>query len=204
MAWRIAGTYFAGCNCELICPCPVDGPPTAKDGQCRGLLVFQVKEGNLDDTDLGGTAFALCNLFPSNLTAGNWKLGAVIDESASDDQAQAIERILRGQEGGAFEDFAALTGEWLGVERASVSLSDGDKPSLSVGDSSLTFEPRPGPAGGQTTVKNAMFGFAPEYRVGNASGHSNWFGLEFDGVYGETADFEFSSEMAEEVPRGRG
>jgi hypothetical protein len=203
MAWRIAGTYVANCNCQLICPCPVDSPPTGPDGQCRGLLVFQVNEGNLDRTDLGGTSFALCNLFPSNLTAGDWKLGVVIEESASGEQAQAIESIVRGQEGGPFEDFAGLTGEWLGVERAKISLSNGETPSATVGEASVSFEPLPGPAGGHTTVKNAMFGFAPEYRVGRAPGRSNWFGLEFEGVYGETADYEFSSEMPEEAPKGR-
>ena len=71
MAWRLSGTYVANCSCQLICPCPVDAPPTGPDGQCRGVLVFDVNEGNQDDTDLSGTCFALCNLFPSNLTAGN-------------------------------------------------------------------------------------------------------------------------------------
>ena len=89
MAWRLSGTYLASCNCQLLCPCPVDSPPTGPDGQCRGTAVFQVREGNLDGTDLSGTAFALANLFPSNLTAGNWKFGVVIDESASDEQFQA-------------------------------------------------------------------------------------------------------------------
>lgn len=37
----------------------------------------------------------------------------------------------------------------------------------------LTFEPLPGPDGGVTTVKNAMFGFAPEFRIGRAPAHSD-------------------------------
>jgi hypothetical protein len=203
MAWRMSGTYVANCSCQLICPCPVDSPPTGPDGQCRGLAVFHVREGNLDDTDLSGTTFAFANLFPSNLTSGNWKFGIIVDESASDDQAQALERILHGEEGGPFADFAPLFGEWLGVERAPVEFSDGDKPSGKVGDASMRFEPLEGPAGGHTTVKNAMFGFAPEFRVGHGPGSSNWFGLDFEGVYGETADYEFASEMPEGAPAGR-
>ena len=39
--------------------------------------------------------------------------------------------------------------------------------------------------------------------MGHAPGHSNLFGLEFDGVYGETADYEFASEMPEDAPKGR-
>jgi hypothetical protein len=204
MSWEMSGTYVANCNCALICPCPVDGPPTGPNGECRGVAVFHIASGKLDDTDLSGVDFAFCNWFPSNLSAGGWKVGVVVDEGASEGQAGALERILHGDAGGPFADFAALYGEWLGVERASVTFSDGDTPSGSVaGRASLAFEPLPGPGGGFTTVKNAMFGFAPEFSVGKATGHSDLFGLEFEGAYGETADFTFASEMAENAPKGR-
>ncbi len=146
------------------------------------------------------------NLFPSNLTSGNWKLGIVVDESASDEQASALERIIKGEEGGVFEQFAALTDEWLGMERVRSRFSDGDQPSASIGDSSYTFEPLAGPEGSdtETTVKNAAFGFAAEFRVGQAPGKVSVFGIEFDAIYGETADYEFASEMAEGAPVGRG
>jgi hypothetical protein len=206
MAWRISGTYVASCSCNLVCPCPVDGPPTSPDGQCRGVGVFHIAEGSLDDTDLSGVNVCLVNHFPSNLTAGNWKLGIVVDEGASDEQANALERILKGEEGGPFAEFAALTDEWLGMERAPVSFSDGDRPSGAVGDSSWTFEPLEGPegTGAQTTVRNAAFGFAEEFRVGRAPGHLSALGIDFDAIYGETADYEFASDMAEGTPKGRG
>lgn len=206
MAWRISGTYVASCSCNLLCPCPVDGPPTSPDGQCRGVAVFSVADGSLDDTDLSGVNVGLVNNFPSNLTAGGWKLGIVVDEGASDEQAQALERIFHGEEGGPFADFAALTDEWLGMERGPVGFSDGDRPSASIGDNNWTFEPLAGPEGSdaQTTVKNAFFGFAPEFRVGRAPGKMSALGLEFDAIYGETADYEFASEMAEGAPKGRG
>ena len=206
MAWRISGTYVASCSCNLLCPCPTDGPPTSSDGQCRGVGVFHIADGNLDDTDLSGVNVGLVNHFPSNLTAGGWKLGIVVDEGASNDQASALERILKGEEGGPFADFAALTDEWLGMERAPVTFSDGDRPSGSIGESSWTFEPLPGPEGSnaQTTVKNAAFGFAEEFRVGRAPGHLSALGIEFDAIYGESADYEFASEMADGAAPGRG
>jgi hypothetical protein len=204
MAWQMSGTYVANCSCQLLCPCPVDGPPTGPDGKCRGVAVFHIRNGNLDDVDLSGTTFAFTNEFPSNLSSGNWKFGVIVDEGASDEQASALERILHGEEGGPFGDFAPLFGEWLGMERATVTFSDGDRPSGSVGDkANFTFEPLQAPDGSHTTVKGAMFGFAPEFRVGKAPGKSSVMGLDFDGVYGESADFEFSSEQAEEAPRGR-
>jgi hypothetical protein len=203
MAWRMAGTYVATCSCQLVCPCPTDNPPTGPGGECRGVAVFGIREGNLDDTDLSGTTFAFCNLFPSNLTAGNWSVGIVVDEGASDDQAQALERILHGEEGGPFGEFAGFFGDWKGVERGPVSVSDGDRPSGRAGDTEFTFEPLEGPDGTHTTVKNAMFGFAPEFRVGKAPTKSSLFGIDFEGVYGETADYEFSTEMPEGAPAGR-
>jgi hypothetical protein len=206
MAWRISGTYLAACNCNPLCPCPVDGPPSSEDGQCRGVGVFHVADGNLDDVDLSGVTAALINHFPSNLTSGGWKLGIMVDDSASAEQASAIERIFAGQEGGPFADFAALTEEWLGMERGSVSFSDGDRPTGSVTGVDYGFEPLAGPEGSgtQTTVRNAAFGFAEEYRVGKSSGHFDNLGIEFDANYGETADYEFSSEAAEGAPTGRG
>jgi hypothetical protein len=206
MAWRISGTYVASCSCNLICPCPADNPPTSPDGVCRGVGVFHIADGNLDETELSGVDVGLVNLFPEHLTAGNWKLGIVVDDGASDEQAAALERIFKGDEGGPFGDFVPLVSEWLGMERAPVSFSDGDRPSASIGDSSWTFEPLAGPEGSgtQTTVKNAAFGFAPEYRVGRAPGHMSALGLEFDAIYGETADYEFASEMAEGAAPGRG
>jgi hypothetical protein len=206
MAWKISGTYVANCSCNLVCPCPVDAPPTSDDGQCHGHLVFHVADGNLDDTDLSGVDVGMVNLFPSNLSAGKWKIGIVVDEGASDEQASALERIFKGDEGGPFADFAALTEEWLGMERGAVTFSDGDRPSGSIRDSKFTFEPLDGPPGSNThtTVSNAMFGFAPEFRIGRGPGKMSNLGIEYEGIYGETADYEFSSEQGEGAPTGRG
>lgn len=200
MSYQIAGTYVAVCNCSAICPCPVDGRPTTEDGSCLGSLVFDIKEGNLDGTDLSGTLVALYNLFPSNLSAGDWTIGLVIDDGASDEQAGALEGIFRGNEGGPFGEFAGLISNVAGVERGRITVSDGDRPSASIeGKTEFSFEPFTGPDGSPTTVSNAMFGFAPTYKIGKGSGHSEAFGLSFDAQYGESADFEFSTEMAGDI-----
>ena len=144
MAWQMSGTYVANCSCRLICPCPTHGTPTGPGDECRGVAVFSIGNGSLDDTDLSGVNFAFCNIFPSNLSSGNWTVGIVVDEGASDEQASALERILHGDEGGPFADFAGFYGDWRGVERAAVGFSDGDRPSASVGAVSFTFEPLPG------------------------------------------------------------
>ncbi|WAH98867.1 DUF1326 domain-containing protein [Arthrobacter sp. MMS18-M83] len=204
MSWEMSGKYVANCSCALICPCPVDGRPNSTNGECRGVAVFHVAAGKLDDTDLSGVDFAFVNFFPSHLTAGGWRIGVVLDEGASDGQATALESILHGEVGGPFGDLAALYGEWLGVQRASVTFSDGDNPSGKVGDRvNFTLETLPGPGGGVTTVKNAMYAFAADYMIGKAPGHSDLFDLDFDGIYGESGEFTYASEMAEGAPKGR-
>jgi hypothetical protein len=205
MAWRIAGTYVASCSCDLICPCPVDGPPNNPDGgtECTGAAVFHIADGSSDAVDLSNVNFAFYNYWPSNLSAGNWKVGVVVDDGASDEQVQALDRILSGQEGGTFGELAQLITEYLGTERGTVSFSDGDTPSGAVTDQTeIRFEPKRGVDGLPTTVKNAAFGFAPEFRIGTSTGRSDGFGLPFNPSYGEHADFEYSNQ-AEASVRGR-
>jgi hypothetical protein len=205
MDWRIAGTYVASCSCDLICPCPVDGPPNNPDGgtDCTGMAVFHVADGSSDEVDLSNVNFAFYNYWPSNLSAGNWRVGVVVDDAASDEQVEALNRILSGQEGGTFGELAQLITEFIGTERGSVSFSDGETPSAAVADkTAIRFEPKRGLDGSPTTVKNAVFGFAPEYRIGTSTGRSDAFGLSFNPSYGEHAEFEYSNQVEAGV-RGR-
>ena len=193
MAYRLSGTYVGHCDCKQVCACAVDGPPTGRDDQCHGLLVFAINGGNLDDTDLSGVNVAMGYMAPSNISAGNLKLGLVVDEGASDEQTDALERIFKGDEGGMFGEFVPLVGEWLGVERAAVSFSDGDEPSAKIGDTDVTFEAAKGPDGKPTTVNNSPFGFAPVFTLGTSSGSSGILGESFEASYGEAAEFEYTS-----------
>lgn len=207
MSWSMSGNYLAGCSCALLCGCAVDAQPRDKAGneQCVGVGVFHIAEGHLDETDLSGVDFALYNQFPSHLTAGDWKIGIVVDTGATDSQAEAVDTIVSGREGGPFEQLSQFFGDYLGMERAEVGISDGDKPRLSVGGrSEIEVTALTGPDGGPTTVKNAMFGFAPEFTLGTASGSSEAFGLTFEGSYGEIGDFAFASDQAEGAATGRG
>jgi len=192
MAYRLAGTYVAHCDCKQLCPCAVDGPPTGRDGQCHGLLVHQVTDGNLDGTDLSGVLVAMAYMAPSNISSGGLKVGIVVDNQASDEQADALGRIFKGDEGGMFGEFQPLFGEWLGVDRADISFSDGEEPSAKIGDTEVNFTAFRGGDGGVTTVSNAMFGFAPTFTIGQSSGTSSAFGESFEASYGEAAQFEYA------------
>jgi hypothetical protein len=134
---------------------------------------------------------------PSNLTSGDWTVGLVVDSAASAEQASSVEKILSGKAGGPFGELAQFIGTYAGMERANVSVADGKKPSATIeGKSEIQFQPVLGVDGAPTTVKNAMFGFAPEFQVGSSSGHSDAFGITYEPSYGEAAEFMFSTEAA--------
>jgi len=206
MSWKISGTYVANCSCQLLCPCPVDGTPTGPNGTCHGTAVFHIETGTSDGVDLSGVNVGMYNEFPTNLTSGNWKIGLVIDEKASGEQAKAAEAIFSGQVGGPFAEFLPLIADFLGVERAPVGFKAGKKPSATIGKwTTAAVDPITAPDGSLTTIKGAPFAFAPEYTVGRGSGSTKGaFGLTFDHVYGETAEFEYADVMPESAPKARG
>lgn len=192
MAYRIAGTYVSHCNCQQVCGCAWDQPPTGPDGKCRGIIVFHVDEGDLDGTDLSGVNMAAFFYIPEHFSAG-FDMGLVVDEGASDEQADALGQIFEGNAGGPFEEFAGVRSDWLGVERDRITFSDGEEPSATIGDTEVRFEAFRGQDGQPSSASNAPFGFAPVFTLGRSSGRSGLFGQEFDANYGEAAEYEFST-----------
>ena len=70
------------------------------------------------------------------MAEGQWKVGLVIDEGASEEQRQALAGVFSGSMGGPPELIAGLLGEMLGVEYATISFEeDGRSHRLSIGDS---------------------------------------------------------------------
>ncbi len=194
MAYRIAGTYVLHCSCHLICPCVVDGPPTSPDGKCDAASVFHVESGDSNGTDLSGVDFGLYFHVPANLTSGGWKVGLIVDEGASDEQAQALERIISGQDGGPFAEFVPFIGEVQPLRRASVTFSDGDAPSAAVeGEAEIQFEPLRGADGNPTTVSNGALAFAPTITIGKGSGRGQSIRGSYEPIHGESGAFEYAS-----------
>ncbi len=193
MGFQLKGTFLGHCDCKAICPCAVDEEPTGRDGQCHGLIVVNIDNGSLDDTDLSGTKAALSYFSPGKITNGGLRLGLVVDDTASDQQATALERIFSGQAGGMFAEFAGLTEKWVGTERAPIAFTDGEEPSAVIGQTQVNFTAYRGQDGNVTTARNAAFGFAPEFTLGKSSGRSGVLGESFDASYGEAAKFEWAS-----------
>lgn len=136
MPWNVEGRYFENCSCEMPCPCTISLDAGADYDRCEVLLAFAVDSGEVDGVDVGGVNLAVIADSPKVMTDGNWKLGVVIDDSASDEQAQKIAAVFGGELGGPMGGLAPLIGENLGLERAPIDFSEEDGAHrVSVGDS---------------------------------------------------------------------
>jgi hypothetical protein len=55
MAWKLDGTYFENCSCEMVCPCTTSGfAAKASYDRCNFLLVFHIDRGTIEGTDVSG------------------------------------------------------------------------------------------------------------------------------------------------------
>jgi hypothetical protein len=103
-------------------------------------LVFNIREGSVDGTDIAGCKVAIIADTPKVMTEGNWKLGLFVDQGASEEQFEKVVGIFSGQLGGPMAGLAPLIGEMLGVERAAIEIEDdGLRHSVKVGDG-IDFE----------------------------------------------------------------
>ena len=140
MSWSLTGSYVETCSCELMCPCNLSFDHGATYDFCRVSLIFDIREGEVDGTDIGGLKVAVVADTPKVMTDGNWRLGVFVDENASDEQMEKLVQVFSGQLGGPMAALSPMVGEILGVERAPIEVvDDGLRHSVRVGDA-VDFE----------------------------------------------------------------
>jgi hypothetical protein len=140
MAWHLKGSYVETCSCELMCPCNLSLDHGATYDYCRVTLVFNIREGEVEGTDIGGLKVAMIADTPKVMTEGNWRVGVFVDEKATDEQADKLTGVFSGQLGGPMAALGPLIGEMLGVERAAIEVEDdGLRHSVRIGDG-IDFE----------------------------------------------------------------
>src|SRR5579862_1236773 len=187
MAWKIEGTYFESCSCDLVCPCTASLANGATHDYCRVVLVFNVKDGEIEGTDVGGLSIAAVVDTPKVMTEGNWKVGVFIDDKASDEQAGKLGAVFGGQLGGPMEAIGPLVGENLGVERASFDVrEDGLRHSVKIGNAVDIEIEDIVPFGVETGEPARLVGIfhpaGPDLTVAKAlNAHVNAFGIEYEG-----------------------
>jgi hypothetical protein len=200
MAWNLKGTYFETCSCDLMCPCNMSFDHGATYDYCRVTLVFNIKEGEIEGTDVGGLKVAAIADTPKVMTEGNWKLGMFIDEQASDEQMEKLTAVFGGQKGGPMEGIVPFVGEMLGVERAAIEIvEDGLNHSVRIG-SAVDFEIEDivpfGIETGQPVRLTGMFHpVASEFNAAEAKrSNIDAFGISYEGKSGiSTSEFSWAA-----------
>ena len=141
MSWHLRGSYVETCSCELMCPCNLSLDHGATYDFCRVTLVFNIREGAVDATDIAGCKVAIDRRHPEG-----------------HDRGQLAGRRVRGRARPATPSSTRSSGcsaassaaRWpvsrrssvsmLGVERAAIEINDdGLRHSVRVGDG-IDFE----------------------------------------------------------------
>ena len=136
MSWKVEGTYFENCNCTFVCPCSVTtfAMPGTED-RCQVMLVFHVNRGTIDGVDVAGFSVAVAADAPPKMLDGNWRVGLLIDDKASKEQADKLAGVFSGQMGGPMATLAPLIGEVLGIEQKPMEFREsGHKHHVKIGN----------------------------------------------------------------------
>ena len=125
MSWRMEGTYFESCNCDMLCPCTWSAfSAPATNERCNVVLAFHVDSGEVDGVDVSGLSFALVVDAPRLMSEGGWRAGVFLDSAATSEQADKLTAVVSGGLGGPPGALAPLMGEMLGVESAPIDYVD--------------------------------------------------------------------------------
>jgi hypothetical protein len=199
MSWSIEGTYFETCSCELMCPCNFSFDHGATYDYCRVTLVFDIREGEVEGTDVGGRRLAVIADTPKVMTEGNWRLGMFVDDGASDEQVQKLTAVFSGQVGGPMAGLAPLIGEVLGVERAPIEVvEDGLSHSVRIGEA-IDFEvedivPFGVETGEPARLAGVFHPVASELTAAEAKRSKiSGFGIEYEGKSGLSSPFSWAA-----------
>ena len=97
-SWKVAGSYFESCNCDVACPCVFLSPPTS--GDCTVLLAWHIDQGRFGQVDLDGFNAVLAAHSPGHMLETKWKVALYVDQRANQSQQDALTQIFSGQAGG--------------------------------------------------------------------------------------------------------
>jgi hypothetical protein len=200
MSWNFKGSYVETCSCELMCPCNLTFDHGATYDFCGVTLAFDIREGEIDGTDVRGRRVVMIIDTPKVMTDGNWRLGMFVDDQATDEQFDKLTKVFGGQLGGPMAALAPLVGEVVGVERAAIEISDdGLRHSVRVGDA-IEFEVEDivpyGVENGRPVRFDGMFHPAGSNLTMAEARRSriNAFGIEYEGKTGlSTSEFTWAA-----------
>lgn len=98
--WEIRGRELVNCNCNYGCPCQFNAPPT--HGHCEAVGAMLIEKGHFGDVSLDGTRIAFVFQWPGAIHEGQGQCLPIVDESASEEQRQALLTLMSGEESDPF------------------------------------------------------------------------------------------------------
>lgn len=123
MPWNIQGDYFENCTCDVVCPCSASLSLGADYDRCQAVLVFHVGSGEVDGVDVTDLTVVAVADTPKHMHEGGWRLGVLVDDRATEEQAAKLGAVFGGQLGGPMEGLVPLVSEELGVQRVAMQFS---------------------------------------------------------------------------------
>src|SRR5215212_6301820 len=99
MSWRITGSFYTACSCDVGCPCAEGGMETAGSEGCSAIRILDVQSGHVDGIDVSDTKVATAVDWPGALLAGNGTSRLYFERDMSQQQRAALERVLKGERG---------------------------------------------------------------------------------------------------------
>ena len=140
MSWNLKGSYFETCSCDLMCPCNLSFDHGATYDYCRVTLVFHIREGEIEGTDVSGLQARRDRGHAEGHDRGQLAARHVRRRGRDRRAGGEAQRGLRRADGRPDGGFAPLVGEVLGVERAPIEVvEDGLRHSVRIGDA-IDFE----------------------------------------------------------------
>ncbi len=159
--YQLEGSLLEVCSCDVLCPCWIGEDPDG--GVCESVVAYHFDKGRISGVDVSGLTLVSTVFIPGNVLEGNWRQLLLVDDRATDEQAEAMVDAFTGKLGGPLADLAKLIGERVGVERAPIEheIVDGAG-TLKVGDRiDCAMHPYRGPDGSTTTLNNSIFSTVP-------------------------------------------
>jgi hypothetical protein len=184
--WRIEGQYMETCNCYLLCPCITSNlmaRPT--EGDCKAAVAMRIDKGEKDGVKLDGLSFIVLMHSPKAMAEGNFTVGLIVDERASDKQVEAIGAIATGVAGGPMAALAPLVGKVAGVEKRPIRFeANGMNFAVKAGeliDQAIEGVPGPARPGEPIYIDNTAHPVNSKLGVAKATRSKfNAFGIRWD------------------------
>ena len=94
--WEIHAVVVANCNCAYGCPCQFDALPTY--GTCEAADGFYIEKGFYGGVSIDGLSAGMLAKWPGPIHEGNGERLIIIDDQATAEQRNALEKIISGED----------------------------------------------------------------------------------------------------------